>query len=400
MGVETNAILAINSTDRYTINGSVTYSDFIATWANNSTSLTRIGVTVPVVGAQIVTTTGISEGTVITAFNSLTNAITISQPTLAAQAAPALVFQQVNTNNNMQQPRPNFLNGAYYDLTPYANNFTITSPGALIYGYITKIIVAQIQLNYNIPTVISSLSINNAIGNDTFWIGNGATGDLYRITIPFGFYHPDELAAMLQIQIRAADPIWTNMDVDFFPREGFSFSDNTAPTPLEFYFPTPTEVLSSVPGLNPLIEQTILRCYRLLGITANNVNAESFQISFDYPIFAYTSYIDIYSDALTNYQKVKDTNTSTAKPKGLIARIYISGVGSPQTTGSTSGLGTAPFVMTADLNFPKVITWTRDVAVPNLDFQMLDMYGELVPGESLGCPTEWQMTLLCTESDT
>lgn len=397
MVVETNAILAINSTDRYIVNGNISYSEFVATWANNSTSLTRVGVTVPVVGAQIVSTVGITEATRILAFNPITNIITISQPTTAAQVAAALVFQQVNTNNTNQQPRPNFLNGAYYDLTPYANNFTITSPGALIYGYITKIVVSQIQLHYNIPTVVSSIGKN--IGNDTFWIGNGATGTLYRITIPSGFYYADELAATLQIQIRAADPIWANMNVTFVSRDGFHFSDNTAPAPLNFYFPTPTEVLSTVGGLSATIEQTILRCYRLLGITVNNVNPESFQLSFDYPIFAYTSYVDIYSDVLTNYQRIKDTDTSTAKPKGLIARIYISGVGNIQTTGSTSALGTAPFVMTADLNFPKVITWTPDVAVPSIDFQMLDMYGELVPGEPL-YPTEWQMTLLCTEGDT
>jgi hypothetical protein len=103
---------------------------------------------------------------------------------------------------------------------------------------------------------------------------------------------------------------------------------------------------------------------------------------------------------LTNYQKIKDTNTSIIAPKGLVARLYFSGVGSPQTTGSLSALGTAPFVMTADLNFPKVITWTPEQTVTSIDFQLRDCYGDLLPGYEEGYSTEFQMTLLCTEGDT
>jgi hypothetical protein len=121
------------------------------------------------------------------------------------------------------------------------------------------------------------------------------------------------------------------------------------------------------------------------------------QISFDYPNFLYTPYIDIYSDVLTNYQNIKDTNTSVQKPKGLVARIYVSGTGQIQITGSTSALGTAPFVMTSDLNSPKVIRWSPDVAVPSIDFQLLDQYGDFIPGGAQGFSTEFQMTLLCVE---
>ena len=121
------------------------------------------------------------------------------------------------------------------------------------------------------------------------------------------------------------------------------------------------------------------------------------QTSFDYPNFLYTPYIDIYSDVLTNYQNIKDTNTSIPKPKGLVARIYVSGTGQIQTTGSISALGTEAFVMTSDLNTPKVIRWTPDVAVPSIDFQLLDQYGDLIPGPEQGYSTEFQMTLLCVE---
>jgi len=138
----------------------------------------------------------------------------------------------------------------------------------------------------------------------------------------------------------------------------------------------------------------------MLGITSDNDVPSLIQNSQDYPNFLYSPYIDIFSDVLTNYQKVKDTDTSVIRPKGLLARLYLSGVGNPQRTDSTSALGTTPFIMTADLNFPKVIRWTPDQTVTSIDIQLRDCYGDLLPGYEDGYSTEFQMTLLCTEGDT
>jgi hypothetical protein len=113
----------------------------------------------------------------------------------------------------------------------------------------------------------------------------------------------------------------------------------------------------------------------------------------------YTPYIDIYSDTLTNYQRVKDTDTTIKNTKGLIARIYLSGVGNPQTSIGSSALGSAPFIMTADLNSPKVIRWTPDVTVTTIDIQVKDQYGDLLPGYDTGYNTEFQMTILGVEHE-
>ena len=175
------------------------------------------------------------------------------------------------------------------------------------------------------------------------------------------------------------------MTVTFLPRDGFQFV-STANIP--FYFPDPSNRTNST---------VIYKTYRLLGMTIANSLPAVNQTSFDYPIFLYTPYIDFYSDILTNYQTIKDTNTSVAKPKGLVARLYVSGVGQNQITNGTSALGTAPFIMTADLNSPKVIKWSPDVAVPSIDFQLLDQYGDLIPGAPEGFSTEFQITFLCLE---
>lgn len=312
--------------------------------------------------------------------DQFTGTITISNNTTTTIAVPQVVTQAylISTPN---QPVSNALSASYNDAEPFCYSFSISSPGALIYGYINRIIVSQIQLQYNIPTICKDK-------NDTFIIA--IPGPVYvELTLPHGFYYPDELASVMQTLI-TADPTlaYLGMTVTFVPRLGFEFTSTTSNN---FYFPNPVD-----PAVN---FDVVYKAYLLLGMTIANAVPAVSQTSFNYPNFLYTPYIDIYSDVLTNYQRVKDNNTSIQKPQGLVARIYLSGVGNPQTTGATSALGTAPFVMTADLNSPKVIRWTPDVTVPSIDFQLLDQYGDFIPGAKEGFSTEFQMTLLCVEHE-
>jgi hypothetical protein len=109
---------------------------------------------------------------------------------------------------------------------------------------------------------------------------------------------------------------------------------------------------------------------------------------------------------------LSDGNSTVARPKGLISRVYLSGVGGPQNTRTDVALGSAPFVVTLDLNSPKVIKWTKDVAINSIDFELRDCYGDLIPIGATGAEldasntpneesfqTEFQMTLLCVEGE-
>jgi hypothetical protein len=411
MANPTTAILAINSIDRYITHAITKYSNFQATWLIGTNTLTLFS-GIPLVGADLSLNPGFAFGTRITAVAGLTpgSQITISLPATAAAVAPEVVLQDIVVSNG-NQPTSNALLGSYFQnvtvdqtLAPLAglglnggnncNNFTIQSPGALIYGYVSKIIVSQIQLAYNIPTVCLDR-------NDTLWIGGPtALSPLESITIPYGFYYADELASTIQALL-AGTTIGAAADIGvvFNPRNGFVFTSRAVP-PVDFFFPSPQNY-SAFSGNNsdsPEV-QVLLKTYRLLGITATESAEQGLtteQVG-AYPDFLYTPFIDIYSDVLTNYQPIKDTTTFVTKNKGLVARIYVSGVGGIQTTGSVSAIGTAPFVMTSDLNTPKVIEWSQDVAVPSIDFRILDCYGELIPGPEMGEASEFQMTLLCTE---
>jgi hypothetical protein len=388
MSAQPNAILAINSLDRYTLLKTDEFSFFYATWVTGVPTITYVTGDRPIVGS-VLTAAGIPLGTAITAVNG--NIVTINQNTTTTQAAPLYVFQTTSTSSP-SQPVANFLFGSFNDAKPYANDFTIQSPGALIYGYIKKIIVSQVQIQYNIPTI-------NADINDEFYIITGTpTFDLYKYTIPYGYYYPDELAAALETLIQNTNPLTgggpiADMEVAFDRLVGYTF---TSPT-TTFRFVSPDELLASG-NITKLEAPIVYKTYRVMGITYLNTNtASNTQNGEAYPNFLYTPYIDIYSDILTNYQKIKDTNTSVQKPKGLVARIYLSGAGDLQQTRIDTGLGCAAFVMTADLNTPKVIGWTPDVAVPSIDFQLRDCYGDLLPGADYGFSTEFQMTLLCVE---
>ncbi len=404
MGVETNAILAINSLDRYNTGKISNPYQFDGIWNGNGVTVLNYipgapNTVVPIVGSVFVGgsigTIGIQPNTVITAVNPTVLQFTISKPTeTIGQVQGRFFFDSVTTTTF-----PSFNNGLsqlYFNNIPYANSFSIESSGSLIYGYITKIIVTQTQIQYNVPTVIKDK-------NDFFYISvsdSPGPNIFYPITIPHGFYYADELAATLQLLIRAADAVrFAGLLVTFYPRNGFVFNNSAANRTISFPNITLLQVGFYGPTLNPRQFTALLKTYRLLGITLDNGGANLIQ-STEYPNFLYTPYVDILSDVLTNYQKIKDTNTSIISPKGVVARVYLSGVGNPQKTESVSALGTAPFVMTADLNFPKVISWTPEQTVTSIDFQLRDCYGDLLPGYEEGYSTEWQMTLLCTEGDT
>jgi len=341
------------------------------------------------------------------------------------------------TNNN--QPVNNVLQAQFNNDPPYANDFTIVAPNALINGYIDRIIISQIQLQYYVPTIIPGR-------NDTLILrvedspGSGTYNDVYFIRLPYGFFKPDELASMLQIQMNLETGLlppffrvtYSQGNVTNVSNIGFTI---TSLTGRRFFFEG-EDTYGAVNGGT----DTLLKTFKIFGLDKRNGSdiPRVTQFSQYAPVFLYTPYVDIYSDALTNYQRLKDTDSSTIRRKGLISRIYLSGVGGPQVTsetvttsinletsntnttteeetvGSITGsivttrgntLGSEPFTLTYDLNNPKIINWTPDSAVNSLDFQVRDCYGDLlftvVPSNEAGAGqvfnSEFQLTLLCVE---
>jgi hypothetical protein len=396
MAQEPNAIFAINSLDRYAGQPVRNLSRIGGTLVNGS-SIIIVSAGSLRVGAVLEGVVQLQDDTVVTYVSPLGTQGFMSKPAIGNLVTADAIIQVLTTTSAIQ-PVSNSLNSQYSNQAPFANNFTIQSPGALIYGYMYKLIVSQIQVQYAIPTICFER-------NNTFYIAPAFPADTYyEFVIPQGFYTPNELAAALQVIIRQnAWGLAALMTVSYNLTEGFVFESTSVP-PESFFFPSlETLQIGIDPPPTPNVINNILKTYRTLGITLSNAGnpapIPSRQVSGDLPNFLYTPYIDICSEVLTNYQKVKDTNTSPEKSKGAIARVYLSGVGNPQVTTPDSALGSSPFIITVDLNSPKVIRWTPDVAVPSIDIQVTDQYGDYIFGPEYGFSTEFQMTLLAVEKE-
>jgi hypothetical protein len=235
---------------------------------------------------------------------------------------------------------------------------------------------------------------------------------LYQaIRIPYGFYNATELAQMLTTLLDTVYAIGNpNFLVSYLSSGGqpnpafptlngncFLFASGNGDV---FYFPDREDLrLFGGITLTDLQWRNLLKCYRLLGVTAKNGFAyASVAQQCLSPTFLYTSYIDICSQNLTKYQKIKDTDTSVYKRDSILARVYLSGVGVPDVTTATTGVGCQPFLLTSDLNTPKIIRWSQAESVYQLDFQVYDQFGDELFWDH-EYPTEFQMTLLCTEGE-
>ena len=290
----------------------------------------------------------------------------------------------------------------YIQEPPFSNDFTIESGGALIYGYMRRLVVSQVQFECNIPTVCADR-------NDTFPIYRQSTADYFQITIPFGFYTPNEMAATLQVLIRQTDmgissPTFSvAYDNTNGASGGFVFLSNNSAL---FSFPSIEQLASDniITYDNEFLINIILRTYKMLGITISNVQPQVNQYSSARLKWLYTSYVDIISSKLTKYQNIKDTDTSAKKQDSIVARIYLTGVGVAQPLTGDDTVGSRPFTVVQDMNSPKVIRWSTDEAVNSLDFQVRDQYGNLIfiaatDFEVVSYSSEFQMTLLCVESE-
>ena len=303
------------------------------------------------------------------------------------------------------------------------NNFQVGGFGALIYGYIKKIQVSQTQFEYNVPTVIPGK--NDTLIIRVLEIANPTLIATAQITIPFGYYTPSEIAAILQLQLdESSIDIITPITVKY--RSDYNdFIFDVVDLDYQMWFPNVADLKTYFTATEPDGYLHVLRCYRLLGINIDNSIPSITQESKQSAQFLYTPYVDIFSTTLTKYQKIKDNTTSASSDSTLVARIFLSGEGTPQNTSGevqiagnpgeqpiantnyAYPLGSRPFIVVQDCNSPKVIRWNKDETVYALDFQLRDQYGDLLftqlgtyGGGGNTNPvyySEFQMTLMCIE---
>lgn len=292
-----------------------------------------------------------------------------------------------------------------------ATDCVIQAPGrSMLYGYFNRLAISEMQLLVRLPTIITGY-------NDTFFLkilpGGIGTATTYQFTVPGGYYTPVLLAAAMQVIIRAATTVLTTpsaftvsapsnpstLPSSGLVQTGFILSTGTTDT---IVFNTPPSN-----STDALLAQTF-KFYKLIGTNqlsftgfpSNIPTANLYTFS---PNWLPTDYIDVVSKALTNYKDVKDSNSNEQAVQGVIARVYLSDNFVSGTTANSmmdpNPVGSAPFTFTKKWSNPNWCQWSPNQAINQLDFKLLDMWGDILPWTNTkAClNTEWEITLLASE---
>ena len=337
------------------------------------------------------------------------DAKTIRQPTtselhinsLDRFEGPSQPLQQLiglTTNAYGQTPAQNgYLTGT---------NFTIGGSGRILSsGYFNRLAVSEYNLSYKLPTIITGY-------NDIFYVQNSV--GVYACQIVPGFYNQTTLAAALQVSIRAANGALTNATVsNSTSGSGYTFTANATGTGLYCLLPLVTPAIVGTPT-NAAILLIHYRVMKMIGagrqsfgflnetVSAGASGANT-QIS---PLPAIlstntvnllpTDYIDVVSQTLGRYSKVKSTNTTDQAPTNCICRIYF-----PQPNGASNSTsiqsGSAAFNLTKQYTQPNWLNWSPGEAITSIDILLLDQYGQQIYWTS-EASTEINLTLLLSES--
>jgi hypothetical protein len=284
------------------------------------------------------------------------------------------------------------------------NNCVIQTKNNLLYGYLSRVALTQFQLNWRVPTVVTGY-------NDLLSVFNGTTTTI--LTIPQGYYNVVNLGTTLQTLLRTvtglgslsvsppdtqATPTGANVDV--------GYTIVTGGSPMAF----------SYAGTSDGQADQIGRANRLIGVnragagftpdilttslTSIVVNPTT-TFTMGVPNFRYTDYVDIVSQALTNYKDTKDGNSSVSSPAAVLGRIWLTEYPlASQASGNAwpqDGMwGMGPMTFVKNWQHPNWSQWSPNQTLSSIDISLLDMWGYPLPWTST-LNTEWSATLTVTE---
>ena len=271
------------------------------------------------------------------------------------------------------------------------NRFQISVPRGLLYGYFNRLAVAQIQLLYRVPTIVTGY-------NDTFYLAKNG-GNISAITVPQGFYSPAQMATALQALIRASAAGTAGYTVTYNSSPGgFYFQTNTADTTALWVPNFPPQVITEQEA------QVALRFARVIGAgrvaygiqnpfpPPNNIVPTPAFRTYS-PNFNFTDYVDIVSHKLCKFKRVKDNSSSDSGLSDVVARVYLT----PVDGQTNSVFYQQPFNVCIEYANPNYCKWSPEESFQDIDFELYDMFG--MP---LYWTTEWntefQMTLLASET--
>jgi len=266
--------------------------------------------------------------------------------------------------------------------SPY--DFTIRKQESLLNGFFTRMGITEISFPFSLPNVAGSTA-KVAVVYDT------GTGPVTAIYTNFGFFTPSEIAASLQIFIRALDASLAAATVTYGAAgsPNFTFQSLSATTlvlqpiaqsPSAFNYPPNQVQLFDMLGMNGTIPA---------GTTLTGAST----------FFQKYQYLDIVSTLMTGNQNLKDSTTSPID-RNILCRLYVDYENSynvPTSDPLFAPAGTTPFTIYRKYPVPKFVQWDVKQPIGQLNFQVFTQDGVLVENSALFGSMDWKMSVLVSE---
>ena len=292
---------------------------------------------------------------------------------------PASAFLCIDSEDRYANGQPNpFLaaeNRVLYGSENPGNSFSIQKRQPLLYGIFRRVGLVQTQLNYRVPTIVAGK-------NDEFVIdiSGGAT---HIVILAEGYYDASGLAAHIQAEVlNLAGPPIPGFTCVYDAQYG-AFTMAQGAGTVQFAFNT---------GGGSADGDVINRTNITIGVQQTNLNYATTHFLAT-PQLLFTRFVDIVSSRLAKFQRVKDSDTLATNKSNILTRVYLT---APNTRSDPS-ITCGPIDICVDPNTPKHSMWSIDEAVYELDFQLYDEYGDLLPWTT-NYNTEFQITLLASET--
>lgn len=303
--------------------------------------------------------------------------------------------------------------------TAQYNDFVINKGMNLLQGSFTRLAVTEVRFPWAIPNVNPR--------NQNFYVSYD-NNTFQKVRIPDvsdngGFYSGPELAAAIASAVNAqtVKPAgWGILVVEWFEKNQCMqfYADQSALSgpgekPNIYFSPfdgpitegvTPKQILNTQSllttiGLDPLqfdpYQEDISGSTRAFFTGACSLN--------------YTNYVDIVSDALTGYQRVKDISTQNEIPRqSIVCRLYINDESGTNIVNDISNNpvgflpGTRAFILYRKFPYPKIINWETSRSIGQIDIRLYDDRGnplyvpQFLDGTLYPMP-DFNITLLASE---
>lgn len=259
----------------------------------------------------------------------------------------------------------------------YPNRVYINNNRPLMFGYMTRVALTEVQLEWDTPNVNPlNNTITIAVDNQT-----AGTQQVLRSTVPVGWYKPTELAAALETVLNADWATFLNAgagkepwSVTIDPKTLYvTISALTPPTAGEwddfaFYIVPCGAKNTALPVLS-------LDLTNMLGLTPSEGSADYWvSITGGYASYQYTPFVDIISNLLTKNQNVADGDTTKQVVSSKLARLYLSNEEIVSRT-EDNIIGCRPFVFRREFSSPKQISWNTTENIDVIDISVLDFQG-------------------------